>query len=215
MSQPAARHQLVRKHWDVYVASLAEKRPEVVTFAELDSAVPVEAPSPEILDGLVQKALVILLKQKLDADPAVNQQFVAATKVPLWNQLLAAARIKELARARIVKKGGRKQLRYDVADLAKTFFGKALLAAAGLARQTVLDQDELDKLHAACATVKLTLPQTTEPTTTEAFFDEAIAEKVEGARAAKAEAAAAAKAAKAAKAGKTSTRATKATKGTP
>jgi hypothetical protein len=185
------RGQLLKKHHDAFVAAMAERRPEVVTFAELDNAVPAEAPSPEILDGMVQKALVVLFKHKLDADPAINQQFVPATKVPLWNQLLAAARIKELARARIVKKGGRKQLRYDVADLAKTFFGKALLADAGLARQKVLDKDELAKLQGACAKVKLTLPETTEPTTTEAFFDEAIAEKVETAKAAKAAAAAA------------------------
>ena len=92
--------------------------------------------------------------------------------MPLWNQLLTAARIKELARAKIVKKGGRKQLRYDVADLAKTYFGKALLSEAGLARQKVLDKDELDKLTAACAKIKLTLPESTEPTTTEVFFDE-------------------------------------------
>lgn len=186
------RDEVVKKYFQQYTAALVERRPEVIAYFELDKAVPPEdtALAPEILDGMVQKALVVLLKQKLDADPAVNQQFVAATKVPLWNQLLTAARIKELARARIVKKGGRKQLRYDVADLAKTFFGKALLADAGLARQKVLDKDELDKLQAACAKIKLTLPQTTEPTTTEAFFDEAIAEKLSSAKAAKAAAAA-------------------------
>jgi hypothetical protein len=180
------REAVIKKHYDVYAASLAERKPEVVTYHELDKAVPEEAPSPEILDGLVQKALVVLLKQKLDADPSINQQFVAATKVPLWNQLLAAARIKELARARIVKKGGRKQLRYDVADLAKTFFGKALLGEAKLARQKVLDKDELERLQAACSKVKLTLPETVEPTTTEVFFDEVIAEQVSAAKAAKA-----------------------------
>jgi len=166
------REAVIKKHYDVYAASLAERKPEIVTYHELDKAVPEEAPSPEILDGLVQKALVVLLKQKLDADPSINQQFIAATKVQLWNQLLTAARIKELARAKIVKKGGRKQLRYDVADLAKTFFGKALLGEAKLARQKVLDKDELERLQAACAKVKLTLPETVEPTVTEMFFDE-------------------------------------------
>jgi len=168
------RAEAVQKHHDAFVAALVEKRPEIITRFELDHAVPAEAPSPAILDGQVQKALVILLKQKLDADPSINQRFVATTKVPLWNQLLAAARIKELSRAHIVKKGGRKQLRYDVADLAKTYFGKALLTEAGLARQKVLDKDELDKLQAECAKVKLTLPETIEPTTTEMFFDETI-----------------------------------------
>ena len=169
-----SRAEVIAKHWETFVGALVEKRPEIITRYELDHAVPAEAPSPAILDGQVQKALVILLKQKLDAEPALNQRFAATTKVPLWNQLLTAARIKELARAHIVKKGGRKQLRYDVADLAQTFFGKALLIEAGLARQKVLDGDELAKLVAACAKVKVTLPETTEPTTTEMFFDETI-----------------------------------------
>ncbi len=187
------RDDTIRKYHDALSAALVEKRPELISYFELDNAVPETAPSPEILDGLVQKALVVLIKQKLDADPSLNQRFAAATKVPLWNQLLTAARIKELARARIVKKGGRKQLRYDVADLAKTFFGKALLGDAGLARQKVLDKDELEKLHAACAKIKLTLPEAVEPTTTEIFFDEVIAEQVNAAKAAKAAASAAKK----------------------
>lgn len=180
------RDATIKKHFDAYQAALAEKRPELFAYHELDNAVPDEAPSPEIFDGLVQKALLLLIKQKLDADPALNQRFVPTTKVPLWNQLLTAARVKELARARIVRKGGRKQLRFDVADLAKTFFGKHLLADAGLVRQKVLDKEELEKLQAACAKIKLTLPETIEPTTTEMFFDEAIAEQVSAAKAAKA-----------------------------
>jgi hypothetical protein len=182
------------------LAALVERKPELIALHELDKAIPDEVPSAEILDGMVQKALVLLIKAKLDADPSANQRFVATTKVPLWNQLLVAARVKELARSRIVKKGGRKQLRHDVADLAKTFFGKALLAEAGLARQTVLDKDELAKLSAACAKIKLTLPETIEPTTTEVFFDEVIAAKVETAKAEKAAKAAANKKPKRAKA---------------
>jgi hypothetical protein len=171
------RDEVCRKHYDVYQASLEERRPEIITWFEFEKAVP-EAASKELIDGLAQKALVVLLKQKLDADPGLNQRFKATTKVPLWNQLLMAARVKELARARIVKKGGRKQLRYDVADLAKTFFGKVLLTDAGLSRQKVLDKDELEKLQGACAKVKLVLPESVEPTTTEAFFDEVIAASV-------------------------------------
>ena len=179
------REQIVRKHFDLYQASLEERRPEIITWFELEKAVPNEAPSAEVFDGLAQKALVVLLKQKLDADPSLNQRFKATTKVPLWNQLLTGARVKELARARIVKKGGRKQLRYDVADLAKTFFGKVLLTDAGLRRQTVLDKDELEKLQQACAKVKLVLPESVEPTTTEVFFDELIAAQVEAKKSAK------------------------------
>jgi hypothetical protein len=180
------RDELIEKHYEAYEAALAERRPELIARHELETAAPEKAASADVLDGQIQKALVLLIKAKLDADPSANQRFLATTKVPLWNQLLVAARVKELARSRIVKKGGGKKLRYDVADLAKTFFGKALLADAGLQRQTVLDRDELDKLNAACAKIKLTLPETTEPTTTEAFFDEVIAARVEAAKAKKA-----------------------------
>jgi hypothetical protein len=179
------REEILRKHFDLFEEALEETWPEVVTFYELEKAVPESAPSAEVLDGLVQKALVLLLKQKLDADPSLNQRFKATTRVPLWNQVLTGARVKELARARIVKKGGRKQLRYDVADLAKTYFGREFLKVAGLARQKVLDKGELEKLQATCARVKLTLPETVEPTTTEMFFDEAIAAGVEAKKAAK------------------------------
>jgi hypothetical protein len=100
------RDAIIKKHFDVLLASLTEKRPELFSYYDLEKAIPEEVPSPAILDGLVQKALVLLIKQKLDTDPGINQRFVTATKIPLWNQLLTAARIKELARARIVKKGG-------------------------------------------------------------------------------------------------------------
>jgi hypothetical protein len=169
------RHEILKKHHDLLEAQLTEKRPEVVPWHELVKAVPQEAPSEEVMDGLVQKALVQLLKQKLDADPALNQRFPAQTKVALWNQLLLAARIKELMKAKIVKKGGSKKLRYDVGDLGKTFYGKQLLHAAGLARQKVLEGDEMTKLLAECQKVKLTLPESVEPTTTERFFDETLA----------------------------------------
>ena len=168
-----ARAKALNKHFTVYKAALINDWPDVVTFYEFDKAVPEEAPSAEVLDGLCQKALAQLLKAKLDAEPALNQRFKPATAVPLWNQLLSAARVKELAKARIVKKGGRKQLRYDVGDLAKTFFGRALLEDAGLKRQKVLDKDELEALKKSCAKVKLTLPESVEPTATEVFFQEA------------------------------------------
>ena len=169
------RHAILKKHHDLLEAALDTKRPEVVPWHEYNKAVPEDAPSDEVMDGLAQKALVILLKQKLDADPSLNHRFGAQTKVALWNQVLTAARIKELTRAKIVKKGGKKQLRYDVGDLSKTFYGAQLLKAAGLERQKILDGDEMDKLKAECAKVKLTLPESVEPTTTERFFDETLA----------------------------------------
>lgn len=167
-----ARATALNKHFTVYKAALLEDWPEVITFWELDKAVPDESPSAEVLDAHCQKALAQLLKAKLDADPALNQRFKPTTPVPLWNQLLTAARVKELAAARIVKKGGRKQLRYDVGDLAKTFFGRALLEDAGLKRQKVLDKDELEALKKSCEKVNLVLPESVEPTSTEIFFRE-------------------------------------------
>lgn len=145
---------------------------EVVSRCELQAALPESAAAPELFDGLVQKALAVLLKKKLDQDPALNQRFAPQVKNPLWQQLLVAARVKELARAKIVKKGGRRQLRYDVAELAQTFYGKQLLKSAGLARQRVLDKAELGLLLESCAKVKLTLPEAIEPTATERFFAE-------------------------------------------
>ena len=169
------RHEILKRHHDALEHALMEKRPEVVAWHEFVKAVPQEAPSDDVMDGLAQKTLLVLLKAKLDADPALNQRFPAKTSNALWNQLLLAARIKELTKAKIVKKGGRKQLRYDVGDLSKTFYGKQLLDAAGLARQKVLDGAEFEKLTAECAKVKLTLPESVEPTTTERFFDETLA----------------------------------------
>lgn len=169
-----ARAKSLNKAFTQYKAALIEDWPDVVTFYELDKAVPEDAPSAEVLDGLCQKALVVLLKAKLDAEPALNQRFKATTAVPLWNQLLFAARVKELAKARIVKKGGKKQLRYDVGDLAKTFFGRALLEDAGLKRQKVLDKDELEALKKSCAKAKVVLPESVEPTAAEVFFQETV-----------------------------------------
>ena len=157
------REELIEKHYEAYEAALTETRPELVTRLELDKAVPEKA---DELDDQIQKALALLIKAKLDADPSMNQRFVATTNVPRWNQLLLAARSKELARSRIVVRGGR----YDVADLAKTFSGRALLSETGLKLKTNVDRGELDMLAAACAKLELTLPETIEPTTTEVFF---------------------------------------------
>jgi hypothetical protein len=163
--------ELISKHHEALCEAQEERWPEVVSRYELESAVP-QGPTDALLDGLIQKAAVVLVKKKLDENPALNQQFAAQVKNPLLQQLLTAARIKELSRARIVKKGGRKKLAYDVTDLRATFYGKQLLKTAGLGdRQRVLDKDELEKLNETCAKVKLVLPETVEPTATERFFE--------------------------------------------
>ena len=164
------RDAFLDKHHEALLNAQTERWPHVVSRHELMQLVAAEAASAELMDGLVQKAILQLMKQRLDEDPALNHKFAPTVKNPLLQQLLVAARIKELAKARIVKKGGRKKLGYDVGDLAQTFYGKQLLDSVGLKRQRVLDGDELAKLMAACDKIKLKLPEAVEPTTTERFF---------------------------------------------
>ena len=95
-------HELISKHHEALCEAQEERWPEVVSRYELESAVP-QGPTDALLDGLIQKAAVVLVKKKLDENPALNQQFAAQVKNPLLQQLLTAARIKELSRARIVK----------------------------------------------------------------------------------------------------------------
>ena len=159
----------VTKHHESVLNAQIERWPEVISMFEIQQGVPKDT-APELIDGMMQKAVLILLKQRLDADPQLNLRFQPQVKNPVMQQLLTASRVKELAKARIVKKGGAKKLRYDISDLAATFYGKQLIKSAGLDRQKVLDKEELDKLVEACAKVKLVLPETVEPTTTERFF---------------------------------------------
>lgn len=166
------RAEWIDQHLQALLESQLDPWPEAIAHDELDKAVPAEAANAELFDGLVQKALLSLLRQRLDGAPSLNQCFGPQAKNPLVQQLLVAARVKELARARIVKKGGRRQLRYDVSELAQTFYGKQLLRSVGLERQRVLGKAELETLVHACAKVKLKLPEAIEPTTTERFFAE-------------------------------------------
>jgi hypothetical protein len=159
----------VTKHHESVLNAQIERWPEVISMFEIQQSVPKDT-APELIDGMMQKAVLIMLKARLDADPSLNMRFHPQVKNPVMQQLLTAARVKELAKARIVKKGGAKKLRYDISDLAATFYGKQLIKSAGLDRQKVLDKDELEKLNEACAKVKLVLPETVEPTTTERFF---------------------------------------------
>ena len=88
-------------------------------------------------------------------------------------KVLAASRLKELARVKIIKRGGSGGARYDISDLSATFYGRKILE--GLShdrRRKALTSDEFTALQAACAKIKLTLPEAVEPTTTELFFDD-------------------------------------------
>jgi hypothetical protein len=119
----------------------------------------------------VQKALLDLLKKRFEADPAETHGFALPTEWRRLDQLVTVFRLKELAKVRIVKRGGRGNLRIDVGEPAATFFGRQILEGVGLgARRRVVDRQEFEKIKAECAKIKLTLPEAVEPTTTEKFF---------------------------------------------
>jgi hypothetical protein len=130
----------------------------------------VEGPEAAV-DARVQKAILLEIKARLDADPGHNQRYIAQPDWKILHQLLTAARIKELTRAKISKRARSKKLGYDVSELARTFYGRQVLDGMGFSRtKHVLDSDEFLKLQAEFQKVKLTLPEAIEPTYTEKFF---------------------------------------------
>jgi hypothetical protein len=129
----------------------------------VDTATEVVALAETDVDGIALK---------LASDPSYNRHYPAQVKSPRLQQLLVAARMRELSAARLVKRAGKRRLYIDVGEVADTFYGALLLAQAGLGKKRVLDAAELDKLRAACAALKLTLPEVVEPTTAQRYFDD-------------------------------------------
>lgn len=124
-----------------------------------------------LLDARAQKAALVFVKTKLDADPTYNHRFADKTELPWLDKLLTVARLKELAAVRIGKAGRATGLRYDVGGLAATHYGRKILESLGhKTRRTSVDKEAFEAIRAACARLKLTLPETVEPTTTERFF---------------------------------------------
>jgi hypothetical protein len=143
----------------------------LLTKADLETVVGQEEDEEAVLDARIQKALLTLVKERLDANPELNQRFKPATDWKILNQLLTLARVKELTRAKIVKKGRSAGVGYDVDDLARTFYGRQVLEGLGFhKRRKVLDQVEFDQVKTEFQKIKLTLPEAVEPTTTEKFF---------------------------------------------
>jgi hypothetical protein len=139
-----------------------------ITMVELGAAMGAPEDVPEaVIAARAQKALLGLLKSRLEATPSLARVFVAPPSWPWLAKLLAIVRIKELAAARVVLRGKRG---YDVTELAATHHGKRLLDGLGFGRRRMLDKSELAQLEQACNEVKLTLPRVIEPTTTERFF---------------------------------------------
>lgn len=129
-----------------------------------------EAPEA-VLDARIQKALLLMIKERLDAHPAENKRFKETTDWKILNQLLAAARLKELMKVKIAKTGKTSGLRYHVTELRESFYGAKVLAALGFSKARYsLTREEFERVHAEFQKIKLSLPEAVEPTTTEKFF---------------------------------------------
>jgi hypothetical protein len=145
-----------------------------LTFPDLDPQVEPgeETDSDAVWDARIQKSLFALIKERFDANPELNQRFKSSTDWKYLNQLLTMARVKELTRAKIVKKGrSAGGAGYDVDELSRTYYGRQVLGGLGFTkRRKVLDKNEFDQVKAEFQKIKLALPEAVEPTTTEKYF---------------------------------------------
>jgi hypothetical protein len=158
------------EHWTNELNKFVE-RGIFLTRAEVDAVVEQGEDEEAVLDARIQKSLLTLVKERLDAKPELNQRFKPASDWKILNQLLTLARVKELTRAKIVKKGRSSGVGYDVDELSRTFYGRQVLDGLGFTkRRKILDQDEFDKVKTEFQKIKLALPEAVEPTTTEKFF---------------------------------------------
>ena len=159
------------RHWLAQLNGFAEPG-EFVTFADVEARVEPGEEADAVLDVRVQKALLTIVKERLDSQPTLNQRFKPTTDWKILNQLLTIARLKELGRVKIVKKGRSSGgAGYDVDELSKTYYGRQVLSGLGFTkRRKVLDKDEFEKVRAEFAKIKIALPEAVEPTTTEKYF---------------------------------------------
>ena len=128
--------------------------------------------APALAEGRAQKAAMVWVKAKLDADPAFNHRFKDRTDLPWLDKLLTVARVRELAAVKIVKAGKSSGLRYNVSGLRASWYGRRILQSVGFAaRRTSATKAEFAQIREACARIKLKLPESVEPTTTERFFE--------------------------------------------
>ena len=126
-----------------------------------------------VLENRVQKAVMQLIKKQLESDPKKNTQYIAETPMAWFNQLLLKARLKELANVRVVKKGRRSGMGYDITELVKSFYGKQILKNLNfnVSRKRVVNKEEYELIVETCAKIKLKLPEVIQATTTEKFFN--------------------------------------------
>src|SRR4051812_18765984 len=108
------------EHWTSELNSFVETG-YFLARADLDACVEPGEEEDAILDARIQKALLTLVKDRLDANPELNRRFKATTDWKILNQLLTLARVKELTRVRIVKKGrSAGGAGFDVDELSRT-----------------------------------------------------------------------------------------------
>lgn len=131
-----------------------------------------ESDADAVWDARIQKVLFTLVKERLDAKPELNQRFKASTDWKLLNQILTVARVKELTRVRIVKKGRSSGgAGFNVDELSRTYYGRQILNGLGFTkRRKVLDRAEFDQVKGEFQKIKLAIPEAVEPTTTEKYF---------------------------------------------
>jgi len=162
-------------HWTKELNSFVE-RGYFLSKEEVDAVVEQGEDEEAVLDARIQKSLLTLVKDRLDQKPELNQRFKANSDWKVLNQLLTLARVKELTRTRIVKKGRAAGVGYDVDELSRTYYGRQVLDGLGFTkRRKILDQSEFDKLKTEFQKIKLTLPEAVEPTTTEKYFAQDVA----------------------------------------
>lgn len=158
------------EHWTTYLNSFVE-RGYILSQIDVEAHVEPEEDEDAVLDARIQKAVLTQVKEKLDAEPELNQRFKATTDWKVLNQLLTLARVKELTRVRIVKKGRAAGAGFDVDELSRTYYGRQVLDGLGFTkRRKILDKAEFEKVKAEFQKIKLTLPEAVEPTTTEKYF---------------------------------------------
>ena len=135
---------------------------------------PLDDVEPAVMESRVQNAIMQLLKGYLDHEPAFNSQFVSQTPWKWLNQLLLAARIKELAGVKVVRKGRRSGMGYDITELVGSYYGRQILQTLNfnVSRKRVVNKDEFELIGKACEKIKLKLPEVVQPTTTEQFFSQ-------------------------------------------
>lgn len=152
---------------------IMQHAPGFLTAAEVAAATSAieDSLGDAVVDAKVQRGLLGAVKAKLDADPATAKSFSKTTNWKILDQLLTAARLQELTRVKVVKRGGSGGVRYDCGELADSFYGEQILTGLGFGkRRRVLDKKEYEKVEAEFVKIKLKLPEAIQPTTTETFF---------------------------------------------